>query len=483
MKICNRTSKNLRVLITVFVMAVICLSVVSPVASVFAMTSVPYHDGSTSFDIAIRDENCPLEVEKKKISFDIVDFPTYVDMSNESYKSTVSYAYNFYNPTSEEVTAKFAAPLPDAPNYLPDDEYEKLCDAAKVTVDGEAVETAFRYTYYSSSYDFDYNDAKKILDDYRNDGFYKKDLPVTRYTFTFSEIDYDKYDWATAVIDLKDTDSNVTKYAIGFKYAWGMTYYDGGCKVNMWVRKNNDAVVYVLGENAPLTADDFTVYTDDNRKTKLDCNVTLKNVENKTLSDVIFEKYEENGKISKIDYFNIATDYMKSREFRYGRITYIESDFYNVLLLRRWLAYELTIPAGGRAVNTITSHVYPDVIDSYEPNVYDYSCSLAPSDMWAKFGTFEAEIKTPYYVYEPDGWTKTDEGYKSGSEVISYNNGLDFSLCTTKSPRDLRQYHNRVWIAIFVVLLLLFVIPVIGGAVAVIIIIATSGNGKSNKKG
>lgn len=468
-----------RFITAIFLATVIILSVVSPVSVAFAMSAVSY-GGSTSFDIAVRGEKCPLEVEKKKVSFDIVDFPkNQYDASNENYKSTISLEYNFYNPASEDVTATFAVPIPDMPYYMGDDDYEKLCASVKVTVNGEAVETAFRYTY--NSHESDYADVKKILDDYRSDDFYKKDLSVTKYTFTFSGIDEEEYRWATAVIDFKNVDSNITKYSVAYT-TWGTTYYDGGCKVSMWARKDNDAIVYVLGDDVPFTTDSVTVYTDDDRITKLSaCNVTVDRAES-TLSDVIFEKYDENGKISKIDYFNLATDYMKEHEFNDGRVMYFDLDYYNVAYFRYWIEYKLTIPAGGRAVNIVTSPVYPDLIVNYEPTVYSYRCSLTSPETWAKFGIFEAEIKTPYYVYESDGWTKTDEGYKSGSEVLSYNNKLDFSLCTTEAPRNLSRYRNRVWIAILVGLLLLFVIPVIGGAVAVIIIIATSGNGKSNEK-
>lgn len=152
--------------------------------------------------------------------------------------------------------------------------------------------------------------------------------------------------------------------------------------------------------------------------------------------------------------------------------------------LMRWYEYDLTVPAHGRAVNSVTAPLLPDVDMGYSPSVYGFTYLSSPAKTWKSFGTLTVEIKTPYFVVWDDEWTKTDGGYCRVYETLP-DGEIKFSLSSAEKPTR-RHYDSdgKVFGTVVIGLLLMILVYAVPLTVpvAVVIIIIVVNYKRSRKR-
>lgn len=146
--------------------------------------------GTDSSGALVKDKNCPLEVDKELLTFDVQEFPkNYYNSSEEflAYTGKVTAEYTFRNPADYAVTATLVFPFGNLPHYgeyiydSPTDKYIVVSDTEKygVKVNGEPIDVAVRHTLKARGTPFSLDeDMPKLTDGYITDSFFRPDLPV-----------------------------------------------------------------------------------------------------------------------------------------------------------------------------------------------------------------------------------------------------------------------------------------------------------------
>lgn len=412
----------------------------------------------------------PIVVEHEQLTFDLATFPS-VGKADEfaSYDGKVTAEYTFYNPSEYTVTATLLFPFGRLPeyyfgwDYLPDD-----TDRYDITVNGERVEKHIRYTL--CMYDeFNVNEQlSSIGDDYADDDFFSPDMPVTRYDFTMSGVDVEKYHAACASFSYA-----VDGRKLVFPGNMGMKQEIGTCTTGTWIDKadGEQKTVYVIG--APF--DEFPKWTfyktgEWNDNDVIDGNVTLNSTETFTLEEFVLADRDEASPISKTDWYNAAVALLNLE----GQPAYTScfKDVFDSMLIR-WYEYDITIQPDERLVNTVTAPIYPLINSDYDPPKYEYTYLLSPASTWKSFGSINIVINTPAYLLEstPEGFTQTDGGYTLSLDGLP-DSELTFTLCASTDPQlngSIRAYNFALIMLVLAILIPIAVIG-IGGIVAIIVV-------------
>ncbi len=402
-------------------------------------------------------ENCPIEVTKEVLTFDISEFPANYYREKEdylAYTGKVSAEYTFYNPTDLTVTATLAFPFGKRPDYasIYDEEsqsYITNVDTEKydITVNGEAVEKNIRYTLESDlQFDLE-NDLPKLRDNYVSDSFFSPDMTVTKYTYIVGgenkegQIDETKYRAANAAFDWDGGDGNTKIY---FPDQSGFHLQkDGDARLTSWAENGDVLTVYAIGQplSTPLV---WKCYEDGGVKDReeIDGIVSLTNTETMTLEDLALENWRESTGVTKVDWYNAVIDAFNydikgNSEYNYISLNIVSSLSTEVFMgaLMRWYEYEITIAPKESIVNRVTAPIYPAIDMSYDPDIYSYTYLLSPASTWASFGEIEIIVNTPYYITDNtiDGFVKTDNGYTYRQNGLP-SGELEFTLCTSENP-------------------------------------------------
>ncbi len=402
-------------------------------------------------------ENCPIEVTKEILTFDIAEFPaSYYHEKEEylAYSGKVTAEYTFYNPTDLTVTATLAFPFGKQPDYasIYDDEtqsYITNVDTEKydVKVNGEAIEKNIRYTL-KSDMQFDLSeDLPKLKDSYVSDAFYSPTMTVTKYTYIVGgadkegQIDEDEYHAATAAFDWDGGDGQTKIY---FPDQDGFHLQkDGDARFGCWAKNGNVITVYAIGQpfSTPL---EWKCYKNGGVEDKevIDGIVSLINTETMTFEDLALENWNESTGVSKVDWYNAVVD-----AFSYGakdnpKYNYVSTNVVSSLSteifmggLMRWYEYEITVAPKTSIINTVTAPLYPEIDANYDPDIFSYTYLLSPASTWASFGELEVVINTPYFITENslEGFTKTESGYSMKRNGLP-NGELEFTLCSSENP-------------------------------------------------
>ena len=160
--------------------------------------------------------------------------------------------------------------------------------------------------------------------------------------------------------------------------------------------------------------------------------------ETATYEEFVFAEWEDNSTVLRHDWYNAVTQNLKNCEWDFGILGAFEySGNFRGDDLLRWYEYEITVPAGGTIVNTVTAPMYPAIDADYEPPVYEYTYLLSPAKTWAEFGTLDVVVHTPYYMLESDGrfsFEQTESGYVASFDGLP-DGELNFSLSAEAEPK------------------------------------------------
>lgn len=443
---------------------------------VYANSAQRYWRGSNSFGVVSADGDCPLEVESEKLTFNVDSLPD-IYGKNGDYNASVTAEYNFCNHTDMEVTANLIFPYVTATavDYYGD---FKALPKGKILINGKTADVKDRFTYCPSVYEFNLTDLKKVRDFYDESGFFKRGLPVTRYSFTVTELDETGKNSPYAAIKISTLDNK--KYALSKSN--GYSYNNNMVSLGAFVGLGDTVEVEVYGNGASLNESDWTFYSNGGEKKEISGKMTLKTVEQTTYGDLVFKNYSEDSGVSRVDWFNAVTDYMISG---YGSNGYVLTEYLGNLNinstfsndLMRWYEYDLTVPAYGRVVNSVTAPLLPDLNMAYEPSVYEFTYLSSPAKTWKSFGTLTVEIKTPYFVVWSDEWTKTDGGYTRSYATLP-DEEIKFTLSESESPMLKDGYRDGGFFAMmvfgFIFIFGVYVLPLMVPVVIVIIVIVVN---------
>ena len=477
---------------TFAVLLTILMLATSFVVPAYANSAQTHWRGVDSTGAVVVGEDCPIEVTKEVLTFDISEFPdNYYRKMEEylAYTGKVTAEYTFYNPTDLTVTATLAFPFGTQPDYanVYDDEtqtYLTFVDTEKydITINGEAIEKEIRYTLKPSGSQFKLSeDLPRLSDTYIADAFYSPTMTVTKYTYIVGGenkeglIDKETYKAANVAFDWNGGDG---KSKIYFPEQSGFhTQKDGDGRLGMWADNGDIFSVYVIGQplSTPLV---MKCYQDGGveDKEEIDGIVSLMNTETVTLEDLALENWNEETGVSKVDWYNAVVAAFNEGGKGNPQYNYIYPDSNGLNMsaerfvrsLMRWYQYEITIEPKSSITNTVTAPIYPEINGRYNPAIYTYTYLLSPASTWASFGELEIIINTPFYITENslDGFTKTETGYTLKRNGLPEGE-LEFVLCSSENPiKPISPYFDTVWIVWGVI-----VAVVIGGGITILVIV------------
>lgn len=348
-----------------------------------ANSAPPYWEGTDASGAVVKGENCPVVVEKETLSLNIGSLPRQGQGTLElgSYAAEAVTEYCFYNPTDLDVDMTLLFPFGVFPSYVPDGADDEI---SAVTVNGENAKCNVRYSYASYQFDTD-RDMARILEDKKEDSFYREELPVTQYSVSaFAPDGVDCCIKIKLCYNAKKTRvlfpaESHTRLSVSGGDMYACTPVEGG---------EQTAVFYAVGE--PLDEAVSKLYGGNEAIASLS-EPTRRQT---TFSRFVFENRERENAAGDTDWYNAFVDMLNERGGANGAV---DSFSLNAKNLMRWYEYDMRIPAGGRAVNRVRAPLYPTVEGNKNPR-YEYSYLLSPAGKWADFHGIEIRIDTPFYL-------------------------------------------------------------------------------------
>lgn len=405
-------------------------------------------------------EDCLIEVESELLTFNITGYPDSQNLSG--YNSTVTARYTFFNPTDEDLTVGMLFPFGGMPEYAPWNEvYDDTALFAVTTGENDTpAEYSYRISYdewgnYYIGNDFNFDEARQnLLSQPVEDSILSYECPVTVYEG--QEVEGE-------VLVAKFT-PNDDFYSFYDSRSYG---YDG---LQLWVELEEGESLYFAG-NVPGDLQFYSrayVAVEGRPYAEAVDTPISSPAPAETTTFLQFIRQIKPGildGVSDSDWFNYLAYYLPERS--YFGCEGVDS-IRNLSYMMRWLEYEVTIPAGGTLVNSVTVPLYPDIGIDSEPYTYDYYYYLSPAAGWADFGTLTVRINSGDYLLDCsldgfEGWDGVHEATFNGLP----SGELYFTLCTSDNP----TYIGSGWVYVVIVLLLLIPIPLLCIIVGLIVTI------------
>lgn len=425
-------------------LAALCLALLlSPALAgpVSANSGYTYWKGTSATGAVVTDETCPLVVTREELVFDLPDFPQGRYRTAEellTYPGRVTAAYTFYNPADYTVTATLVFPFGTVPTYgrLRDPVTDAPIPAPdtqryEVTLDGAAIPKTLRHTFSPPLSQFDPEvDLARLHDGFLTDGFYRPDLPVTRYTYQVEGVDLEAHRAAYAAFVYTGDPAKTKVLMTGQN---GGELLDDGVRLGCWV-ETGTFVLSVLGEPlAQLPA--WTFYENGTCRQEIEGRMVLTDTQTTTLAGLLLTDYDPAGEVLDYDWYNAVLTCLRLNPWTDGVLYDPDFSFDVSDQLMRWYEYEITVPPGGTAENTVTAPIYPTIDLGYDPPIYQYTYLLSPAQCWAGFGAVDLFLRTPFVLVESSlpGFAGAEGGYTLHLDGLPRGE-LTFTLSTGEHP-------------------------------------------------
>lgn len=370
--------------------------------SASANSGIAYWSGTDGVGVLPGEENCPAEVEREELTFEISSLPVTFDSQAqfESYTSRVTAEYTLFNPTDGELSVRLMFPFGAAPEYLryfssETEEWTQLDDSARyfVTVNGERAETQLRHTYAHSSLALPGTAAK--------DGFFHADTQVRTYSYEVTDDEKGGDHVLEAVLTYNP---DRTKIMLD---EWDGCYLENGDLVVRFALGGKTPCFYAAGD-APTVKQKRVVRKGGyGSEPEIVAGATVK----EDVASAIFSAWAESYRIEGVeanDWMSICAAFLGNEEESVHGVIYRVPASIEARDLMRWLEYTVVIPAKGSVKNAVTAPLYPDI----SGRSYRFSYLLSPARSWASFGTLSMKISTDYSVEDCSlDLTKEDGGY------------------------------------------------------------------------
>ena len=410
--------------------------------------------GFTHSGALLRGDACPIEVKQEKLTLSVPDQPKGYSKDPEfwkSYQSEMRAEYTFYNPTQETVAATLAFPCGPMPDYalertgkLSPDELTAYYEKYGAYVNGEKIGTTARYSLAFGSEDFDIADLAELRDEPVVSGLLTPETPVTVSVYKVDGIQRLPTDYFTgAKLNVGGTTSRFVYLSNldGERWCDFLGSSNGDC--NIYRVENGDRILAVIFGDPPGEETAWEFVKSAEGYPPAAGEATLVSSESITFREFCEREKTVYPDASFTDLFNATVKMIKMGNLDYTLdLNYEKTGVAPVPVLMCWYEYDITLAPGETLTNTVRAPLYPKIYGDYNPPVCEYTYLLSPAKNWAKFGTLEISIETPFYLSEEslDGFKKTDGGYRLTRDGLP-DGELTFSLCKTPfripGPRDL----------------------------------------------
>lgn len=440
--------------------------------TVFANSNIRYYEGKTASGVVSLGEN-PLIVTHESLSFDVQDFPDLYVEFKDDYHAEYTAEYTISNPTDLTVKVGLAFPVGVLPNYV-SDSYRKNVYGKKETnrllLNGEPVEYQMRYSYdryHSLSYE---ETLKNLSDTYIEDGFFTKDLPVTRLTYSLSSVPGRNNPVQNFAFRLPVNAS--CQYLFPYVNSVGEER-EGYREIRVGGEGKTSLSFCLLGTLNEYPTCDALGKDDELIET------ISPEAETTDLSHLLLEDASAYPEMSEVDLYNIRIlSLMEQRNHQEPALLGDGFSFDVNLHSYLWYQYELEIKPHATVVHSVTAPLFPDIDASYTMPVYSYEYLLSPAKGWGDFEGLDISVQSSRYLLSSSlgEFEKGEDGiYRMHFDQLPQQE-LTFELCETLHP----QKESNPY---FVYFLMLF-LPVILIILALLIFIIrriVKGNKKLKK--
>lgn len=353
----------------------------------------------------------PVIVEKESIRFDVGTLPAQ-ESETVPYAACVTTEYTLYNPEEEDVTLALLFPQTARPAYFTGEgEAGEACQT--VTLNGKPVQTEIRHSYvgyYNHSLDID-SSLAQIADIETEDAFYADpELPVCEYLFHVSvpEAAVAGYDRKLLAFALT-FECNPARTRVLSESPMTATLENGRIRARFDVTAGeNEIKLTTIGEGIENLS--YGVYTDLFCTNKLEIGSPYYYSESYTTFPVYAEGFRPEGsEISSSDWFSgfvrllVKNTSASNKCMIFGSPNALREEAF-----MPWYFYQITVPAQGRAVHTVSAPLYPTL----EENGCEYSYLLSSQQRWSKVKSVEIAIRTRYRLaYSSLAFEEREEGY------------------------------------------------------------------------
>lgn len=371
---------------------------------------------------------CPIAVADETLTFYIDDLPLTKEEAEHS-TSRVEARYTLENPTAEDITLTVFFPVGFVPDYLAaldDDRYSVTAE------DGTQVGLTKRYTYHERGYygtAFDL-DGELPRSDFNEETFFRKDTPVTEYTYTVTVPQSAEGSVFTFRFDANLSRTKVFSSGGG---AMGINNGMGEVYRNVQPGQTQQIVVYAIGEEPRKT--DAGIYSMSGASAQLIAEAGKpQEREGLTFGALVQELYAEtDGSVGYRDFYNATVAMLtEDSDLRFSSRFDAEAVLDSLML---WYEYELTVPQNGSVVSTVTSPLMPD-LPSESSGRWTFEYLLSPGQQWADFGSITINVETEFclesaslqFTETETGYTYTKEGLPLGelSLVVMRKEGMGY---------------------------------------------------------
>ena len=453
-------SSKIKALIAALILLTLLPMTMLPTSAMKAINT--YLRGTNAMGIEIPNDN-EVIIQNQSITFDISKFPA-ADYDEEStdYDATVTTEYMFYNPTDSEITMKLSYPIGSNPNYNVDTHINLADHIFKLN--GEVINPELRHlSDYSPLFD-NATFASLISDEYIENEYCDRNTTVTKYTFYAT----DNHEMKYFAFELNDDQLNgsVIYYP---SYLGTYSQNDGYTRFyTSWVTYTFCFDIYIIGNDLE-SFPDWKVYDRPTDEEAIEGEIKLHSKSKMTLSEFIFENYDESVGISKVDFYNIAakkvTNGIKNNT-KFVSLGNLKGGYAFDTTLG--FVYEINLEPGEVALHSISAPLYPSVETKFEPHTYDYSYILSYNNAKMLEKDITVNINTPYCLLAGEGLEKTDNGYsrtlslaqmfpEGASDANKYQ--IFFTLCEVENPEEVKQ--NYGMIALLLILVAIIVMPIL----------------------
>ena len=429
-----------------------------------ASIAPPYYQGAQSAGV-IPESGSPVRVLSETLTFTIGTLPKEPDDLSLGVGAEMTAEYRLQNPTDADMSFRLFLPVGVKTDYasgLPDG------GTAAIAADGMTVEPTVRYTYsandLSAKYYGSYDIADAVPKDTYDESVFARDTQVHiyRYRVTVPQVE----DADSCYFLFSYTCNTRKTRVINFSGFNGVIYNGRGYSVcSLPTGQESEVTVVAFGEMPSNIVTHVSLSRAEGSAFIPGANIESE--EEQTTFEVwvssMYKEACEVAPINEMDWYNIVAAAMEDDTYlSYLPVT--EDGAQNLLdALRCWYEYELTVPANGTLVHTVSQPVFPDMLG--EPcTLWAFEYGLSTDTCWADFGSLTIHIDTDYILESSSfTFTKREGGYTYTHDGLPMGD-LSFTLAETENVAITYDPYDGGFSTLTSVLILL-------GAVAGIVVV------------
>lgn len=452
--------KSIPVLLAVILVLTLCLSLMC------ACTPAD-SNGVEVFGLYATD-NYPIEITNLDYTLNVRDFP-WTGWGVSSYYSNFEINYVLHNSTNSDCTMTLYTP-----HMFPS--YCNIVDPMaiyEVTVDGEAVDSTYRYAMNSAGGgSANFTDCFASIRNRKvSDVKYNSQLKVFKQSYRI-------------IANVTPVQMKVTLKA-SEKVFLGEGHYNdsssfGKRTLKYYNNTEGESILDVYSVGAPLSNQKGCVSFDKPREYgEGSISVTYLSCEELTFDDLATSCYDENRDVSEVDYYNAVVDKIRSQGGIDCSAGLKQFDVYSELVA--WQMFQLTVPSQGDVGCVVSGPLFPKIYESNSNDVFSYEIATDHYYRFSGVSAMNVRVVTEYTKYYQDDKFEVDKpGYIAHYDDCS-NASISLYKSNEKGSGGSISNFGRNFLITFIVLMAFFfvVVPV---TVVIIVVVVTKRKCRNNEQ-